>query len=110
MAVGQIGFHKEKLRKYVIVQRDLTVLNRLKKTMRERTDVDFQGERLARDKLMNSKLRSVKRQEDALVRQIQLANLTAKEEASYDRVFNAANMQVNADIQMSIEDYEDSFM
>ncbi|CEO95841.1 hypothetical protein PBRA_004554, partial [Plasmodiophora brassicae] len=110
MEVGQVGFHKEKLRKYIVqVERDLAVLGRLKKTMQERTDVDFQLERLEHDKEENAKKRAFQREKDQEERQLQAERARQRELHSYDRVFIEADMQYNTDMKMGVDDYEDSF-
>eukprot|EP00474_Spongospora_subterranea_P010713 CRZ11171.1 hypothetical protein [Spongospora subterranea] len=110
MDVGQVGFHKERLRKYILVQRDLAVLGRLKKTMREVVDVDFRQQRSDRDKAENDEQRFKKQETDKAIKIAIQERQLHDELHSYGRVFDPEYMQMNTDIKMNVEDYEDSFM
>ena len=54
MEVGQVGFHKEALRRYAHVTKDPVLLNSLEKTRVELNTVNFQEERETRDGLERS--------------------------------------------------------
>lgn len=107
MEVGQVGFHKESLRRYHTVEKkNNAMLNKLEKTKVTKDDVDFQALKDERD----AEERREKRQALAAQQQREKEEAAARKKAeelrSYASLMVESNMRTN---QEHIPD-EDDFM
>eukprot|EP00796_Vickermania_ingenoplastis_P005953 gene5953-4262_t len=96
MDVGQIGFHKENLRRYHTVQKkDREMIKRLEKTRVEKNDVDFRKLREERD----AQERRAQRAENAEKAKQEKEELEQKKKEaqtrSYTGMFSENNMRTN---------------
>lgn len=97
MEIGQIGFHKENLRRYhTVLQKKRDMLKKLEKSKKEKNDVDFRKEREDRDAAERQKQREedaakVKQKKEELERE-------KKDEATrnYAGMFDTSKMRTNA--------------
>lgn len=107
MDVGQIGFHKESLRRYATVaKKDTAMLKALEKTKVEKNDVDFKklrDERDAEERRAERASKAARDEEERLERERQKRE---EEVRSYADVMKESHMHTN---QGEVPD-EDDFM
>lgn len=99
MAVGQIGFHQESLRRYYTVEKkDREVLKRLEKTRVESNDVNFQKLREERDaeERRNQRAENMEKAKQEKVEREEQKK--AAETRGYAGMFNEKLMQTNENV------------
>ncbi|EPY30559.1 coiled-coil domain-containing protein 25 [Strigomonas culicis] len=107
MAVGQIGFHKENLRRYfTVAKKDTQVLKRLEKTKVEKNDVDFRKLREERDAEERKEQRAVKTAQQEQEKKEREETKRQEEIRTYAAVMTEDHMRNN---QGEVPD-EDDFM
>jgi len=96
MAVGQIGFHKQREVKKVRIEKRINeIVNRLNKTKVEKSDVDFRAEREAHDAAKRSVVKAEARARAAAEAEEAKKKEEEKALRSYDTLFKAENMTTN---------------
>ncbi|EPZ34840.1 hypothetical protein O9G_002438 [Rozella allomycis CSF55] len=106
MEVGQVGFHKEGLRKKIFVEkRSNEIVNRLNKTKIER-EVDFSQEKINRDRTKRKERQERERKQRQEAVQKQREKEERERQLHYEDVFENAVMKSNYDNQ----NLEDDFM
>lgn len=110
MDVGQVGFHKDKEVRSIMVEKKVNeIVNRLNKTKREETSVDFRVQREERDR----KERATERQKQQQAKQLKKeedARKTAEKAAadelrSYSSLMSSSNMTSNQDVDYDSDDF-----
>eukprot|EP00794_Sanderia_malayensis_P004862 gene4862-5501_t len=95
MDVGQIGFHKNKLVKTVMVEKKVNeIINRLNKTKEEK-DPNFRALREERDRKERLEQRKQQQQQKAKEKELQEEKRKEAEERSYDRLMTEDAMVSN---------------
>ncbi len=111
MAVGQVGFFKNKKVTKIKVVKDNSIWNRLKKTKREEKNPPLKKYRSERDQAERAKLKAIKAAKKQADMEARIAAKKLKEEMSYDKVLVEDDMVSNSVMaSMTAEDYEDDFM
>lgn len=106
MDVGQVGFHKESLRKYhTIFKKDNVAINKLEKTRVEKNDVDYRALREARDDAERQKQRQIDLAEKRRLAEEQAAQKQAAELKSYSSLMDAKKMTTNKEVVPDEDDF-----
>ncbi|EPY39936.1 hypothetical protein AGDE_03992 [Angomonas deanei] len=96
MEVGQIGFHKENLRRYFTVEKkDTTILKRLEKTKVEKNDVDFKKLRDERDAEERAAGRAAAQEQARKDKEEKEEHARLAKLRSYDGVLDESKMRKN---------------
>ncbi|CAJ1010639.1 putative NFACT protein RNA binding domain containing protein [Leishmania naiffi] len=96
MAVGQVGFHKEELRRYhTVAKKNRPMLKALEKTRVEKNDVDFRKLREDRDMEERRKLRADRAAQDHQDKLEREEKKRLEELRTYKGVMDDNNMRLN---------------
>jgi len=111
MDIGTIGFHDEKRRHRVRVEKDKKLIKRLEGSRTEK-EVDYQKSREKRNRKERRKLKKAKNEQYAQEKKAKKKAKKAKKQMHYeDGVFDGIIQTSNRDMKaMTVEDYEDNFM
>jgi len=107
MDVGQVGFHRDKEVKTVMVEKKINeVVNRLNKTKEEKENVDFRALREARDSKERASQRKVQQEQKQREKEEEKYREEQKSLRSYDSLMQESNMQTNKDsLGLSDDDF-----
>jgi hypothetical protein len=87
MQTGAVSFHKESLRKRVMVEKDKTLARAIEKTRVERNDVDFAEELRVHEWEKLQKLKKIRKKEAQEKERLKQERKKLAYERSYDRLF-----------------------
>ncbi|KAH7692954.1 coiled-coil domain-containing protein 25, partial [Aphelenchoides avenae] len=105
MAVGQVGFHREKdVKKFRVEKRVNEIVNRLNKTKVVDDDVDYRAEREARDAKERQEQREKQRQREKKEREERERIEKEKSARSYEGVFKEEKMETNKNRGVDLEE------